>query len=142
MIAIGVQERKGKLEEHLQLLRSLAQELERAMLAISRNSLSELEDSIANQQALSARLVELADDVSAQLQNRTAASPAQIDEHFMERIRSASSTLQALNQRYSALLQHSSRSVELLVSLFNSFRGQFQEGSGPRLKHQTWSCQI
>jgi hypothetical protein len=104
--------------------------------------LSELEDSVANQQALSARLVELADDVSAQLQDRTAASPSLIDKHFMEQIRSAFSTLQALNQRYSALLQHSSRSVELLVALFNSFRGQFQEGSGPRLKHQTWSCQI
>jgi flagellar biosynthesis/type III secretory pathway chaperone len=142
MIAIGLHEGNGMLEEHLQLLRSLAQELERAMQAISHNSLPELEDSLANQHALCARLVELTEDVGAQFQNRTVASPAQMDEHFVEQIHSASGTLQALNQRYSALLQHSSRSVEMLVSLFNSFRGQFQEGSGTRLKHQTWSCQI
>ena len=60
----------------------------------------------------------------------------------MGQIHGAAETLQTLNQRYSALLQHSSRSVALMVSLFSSFRGQIQEASGPRLKQQTWSCQM
>jgi hypothetical protein len=30
----------------------------------------------------------------------------------------------------------------LMASLFNSFQGQLQEASGPRFKHQTWSCQM
>jgi hypothetical protein len=59
-----------------------------------------------------------------------------------QQIRSASQTLQRLNQRYAALLRHSSRSVAQMASLFSSFQGKFQEASGPRLKHQTWSCQM
>ncbi len=142
MIAMDVQDRKAGLGEHLQLLRSLACELERAMDAIAHNSLPELEDSVANQQALSARLVKLANGLSRDFRETTAASLAHVDQDLIQQIGSASNTLQKLNQRYSALIQHSSRSVELMVSLFSSFKGQFQEGSAPRSKHQTWSCQI
>jgi hypothetical protein len=141
VIATGIQERNGKLEENLRLLRSLAQELERAMQAIARNSLEDLEDSIANQQSLSAQLVELRGDVAGLLKKNTP-SPIEIDEDLMQQVRAASSTLQLLNRRYSALLHHSSRSVEMMVSLFSSFRGQIQEDSGPGLKYQTWSCQV
>ena len=63
MIATGVQDRNGKLGEYLELLRSLAHELERAMRAIAQNSLPSLEDSVANQQAIAERLRELADDL-------------------------------------------------------------------------------
>ncbi|MGA2534433.1 MAG: hypothetical protein ABSF53_00345 [Terracidiphilus sp.] len=136
-----VQEGKGKLEEHLQILFSLAHELERAMQAIAHNSLSELEDSVANQQALSDRLVELGRDVNKRFK-KGADDPVQIDADLMQQVRNASATLQSLNRSYSALLQHSSHSVGLMVSLFSSFRGQIKEGSGSRLKHQTWSCQI
>ncbi|HUN84051.1 MAG TPA: hypothetical protein VMU48_06715 [Terracidiphilus sp.] len=142
MIALDVQDRKIELEQHLQLLRSLACELERAMKAVAQNSLPELEDSIANQQVLSARLSKLANGLSRDFRETTAPSLAHLDRDLMRQIGVASSTLQKLNQRYSALIQHSSRSVELMVSLFSSFKGQFQEGSAPRLKHQTWSCQI
>jgi len=142
MIALDVQDRKIELEQHLQLLRSLACELERAMNAVAQNSLPELEDSIANQQVLSARLSKLANGLSRDFRETTAPSLAHLDRDLMRQIGVASSTLQKLNQRYSALIQHSSRSVELMVSLFSSFKGQFQEGSAPRSKHQTWSCQI
>lgn len=138
---MGVQERNGKMEEHLQILQSLAQELERAMQAISSNSLAELEDSIASQQALSTRLVHVERDVRRRFQ-ASADAPLQIDADLAQQVRDASGTLQSLNKRYSILLQHSSRSVGMMVSLFSSFTGQIQEGSGARLKHQTWSCQI
>ena len=142
MMAIDVQDKKGQLGEHLELLHSLAHELERAMQAIASNSLAELEDSIANQQALSARVTELANELKAELYQETAAAYRQNDERLVHEIRAASGTLHTLNQRYSALLQHSSRSVAIMVSLFSSFRGQIQEAPGSKLKQQTWSCRV
>jgi hypothetical protein len=112
------------------------------MQAVSQNSLSPLEDSVANQQVLATRLHELANDLSEPVEDRSVASPGGGDEGLMREIRGASKTLQALNQRYAALLKLSSHSVGLMVSLFSSFRGQIQEGTGPRLEQQTWSCQV
>jgi hypothetical protein len=142
MIAAGVQDRNRKAAEHLESLHSLANELEKAMQAIAHNALSDLEESVANQQILSARLGELANDLCVPLEENPSSSQECVDEDLMRQIRAASGTLQKLNQRYAALLQHSSRSVALMASLFSSFKGQFQEASGPRLKHQTWSCQM
>jgi len=142
MNSTGVQDRNGKLVEYLELLRLLAQELERSMQAISQNSLSPLEDSVANQQVLATRLQELANDLSKPFEDRAVVSEGVGDEVLMREIHGASKTLQTLNQRYSALLKLSSHSVGLMVSLFSSFRGQIQEGTGPRLEHQTWSCQV
>jgi hypothetical protein len=142
MITAGLQDRDRKSAEHLHLLRSLANELERAMHAIAHNSLSELEESVTNQQVLSTRLGKLADDLCVPLEENPAASESSVDESLMSQIDAAAETLQRLNHRYSILLQHSSRSVSLMTSLFNSFQGQLQEASAPRSKYQTWSCQM
>lgn len=142
MIATAVQVRNGKAVEYLQVLRLLASELERAMQAIAQNALSDLEESVANQQMLSGRLTVLVDELCVPLKVSRLEAPAQVDEDSVRQIRIASDQLQRLNQRYAALLQHSSRSVALMASLFGSFKGQFQEASGPRLKQQTWSCQM
>jgi hypothetical protein len=142
MTTAGDQDRESKAAEYLQALRSMTGELERAMQAIARNALSDFEESIDNQQVLSARLARLADDLSVSLQSQPAIARATMDEDMTRQIRSAGDTLQQLNRRYAALLQHSSRSVALMTSFFSSFHGQFQEASGPRLKHQTWSCQM
>jgi len=53
MIETDVQDRDRKLAEYLQLLRLMAFELDRAMQAIVQNSLTALEDSVANQQVFS-----------------------------------------------------------------------------------------
>jgi hypothetical protein len=142
MIATQVQDRNGKLMEYLELLHAMARELDRAMGAITKNSLTSLEDSIANQQTLAARLHELAEDLSQPIQSRSAAGSLQGDQGLIRQIHRAAETLQALNQRYSALLKLSSHSIALMVSLFSSYRGQIQEGAGQRLKQQTWSCQV
>jgi hypothetical protein len=142
MTTAGDQDRESKAAEYLQALRSMTGELERAMQAIARNALSDFEESIDHQQVLSARLARLADDLSVSLQTQPAIARASMDEDMTRQIRSAGDTLQQLNRRYAALLQHSSRSVALMTSFFSSFHGQFQEASGPRLKHQTWSCQM
>ncbi len=128
--------------EYLQSLRSLTHELERAMQAIAHNNLSELEESIESQQILSARLGELANDMCVPLEADSAISLPRLEDDLGQQIRSASASLQNLNLRYAALLKHSSRSLARMTSLFSSFQGHFQEASGPRLKHQTWSCQM
>jgi hypothetical protein len=142
MISTIDQERNSKLEEYLQLLRFMAFELERAMSAISENSIQALEGSLANQEAFSTRLVELADDLSRPVQQGPLTVRGSADNSLMQRVHDASSELQSLNRRYSALLRFSSHSVAMMVSLFSSYQGQIQEVSGPRLKLQTWSCQI
>jgi gas vesicle protein len=142
MYTAGVQDRELKAAEYLQSLRDLARELERAMQAIARNGLADFEESIAAQQTLSYRLGEIARELSAPLEAQTEGMETELDNDMTKQIQDASGVLQKLNLRYAALLQHSSRSVALMASLFSSFRGQFQEASGPRLKHQTWSCQV
>jgi hypothetical protein len=136
------QDRELKAAEYLQALRSMTAELERAMQAIAHNALSDFEDSIDSQQVLSARLARLADELSRPLEKQSAIARVPMEDDMMRQINTAGDTLQRLNRRYAALLQHSSRSVALMTSFFSSFHGQFQEASGPRLKHQTWSCQM
>jgi len=142
MIATIIEDRNSKLEEYLQLLRSMAFELERAMSAISDNSIQALEGSLANQEAFSTRLVELADDLSKPVQQKPLTVRGSGDDYLLQRVQTASNELQSLNRRYSALLKFSSHSVAMMVSLFSSYQGQIQEASGPRLKLQTWSCRI
>jgi hypothetical protein len=84
----------------------------------------------------------LADDLCVPLETQPAIARVSIDDDMLRQIRAADDTLQSLNRRYAALLQHSSRSIALMASLFSSFQGQIQEDSGSRLKQQTWSCQM
>jgi len=136
------QDRSRKAAEYLQLLGVLATELEIAMHAIAHNALSELEESVANQNALSSRLTALVNEICIPLETEGASSQAHLDEGTMQQIRCASDSLEKLNRRYAALLQHSSRCVAQMAALFNSARGQIKEDSGPRIKYQTWSCQM
>jgi hypothetical protein len=142
MTTAGIQDRETMAAEYLSALHALTGELERAMQAIANNALAELEESVANQQRISSQLGALAERLSLPLEGSSAISQAHAEEDMMRQIRQAGGTLDKLNRRYAALLQHASRSVALMASLFGSFQGQFQEASGPGLKHQTWSCQM
>jgi hypothetical protein len=141
-MSMDPQIRSGKAGEHLRLLRALSLELQRAMAAIAANDLSELEDSVANQQELSSRLTTIAESWRASLTSDRTPWPDGVDSSLRQQIHSAAAELQQLNLRYSLLLQHSSRSVALMTSLFRSFRGQLQEAPGAGLQQQTWSCHV
>jgi hypothetical protein len=141
-MAANVQDRELKAADYLLSLRSLTSELEKAMQAIARNALPDLEESVATQQMLSSRIRELADDLCVPLEANSTLPPVSLDKDMTIEIRAASDELQTLNQRYATLIRHSSRSVALMAALFSSLKGQIQEASGPRLKHQTWSCQM
>ena len=99
MISTIVQDRNSKLEEYLQLLRSMAFEMERAMSAISGNSIQALEGSLANQEAFSTRLVELADDLARPVQQGTITVRGSADDDLLQRVQAASGELQSLNRR-------------------------------------------
>jgi hypothetical protein len=142
IVSGGVQDRNQMAAEYLQLLGYLSGELERAMRAIAANALADFEESIANQQTLSGRLTELVNQICVPLEAEATGSHASVDANLMGQIHHASDSLQKLNRRYAALLQHSSRSVAQMTALFNSLRGQIQEAPGSRPKHQTWSCQV
>jgi flagellar biosynthesis/type III secretory pathway chaperone len=136
------QDREAQLGEYLHLLRQLSRELERGMTAITQNSLTELEDSVTSQQALSVRLEELSQDACMRLKEHPLVAPPLSESGLKDQIRAASAELQQLNHRYSALLHHASHSVALMVSLFSSFQGKIQEGSGSGSGYRTWSCRI
>lgn len=138
-----VQERDRKLAEYLLLLHLLTCELERAMHALIQNSVTDFEDSITNQQAFAARLGALSSDLG-----RCLKAPCVLDDQpraergVKDKILVASASLEKLNRHYTALLKYSSHSVTLMASLFRTFQGQIEEGSGSGLMTHTWSCQI
>lgn len=142
MSAADASIRESDAAEHLHLLRALARELERAMSAIVANDLAELEDSIAQQQALSVRLSGVAGEPASAAPLRRTAAGAGMEAGLGEQIRAAAISLDSLNRRYAALLEHASSSVAMMVSLFRSFQGEIREGAGPRLHQATWSCRV
>ena len=154
MTATAVHDRNVLAAEYLQLLRSLAGEMEKAMQAIAHNRLPDLEESVANQQIMSDRLLILAAEITPTIQATPATERDALEPDLLGQVRIAGDALQSLNRRYAALLQHSSRSIALMASLFSGYQGQFQqqssqqssqkirEASGAGSKHQTWSCQM
>jgi|SRR5271170_6894036 len=142
MTTVVAQDRNCVAAEYLQLMGALRDELEKAMGAIASNALEQFEESVARQQILSARLAALADQLSLPLEAGFATPPVPVDHDLTQQILVVGDSLQKLNRVYAALLHHSSRTTAMMVSLFASVRGQFQEVSGPRLKYQTWSCRM
>lgn len=115
--------------EHLQLLRALAAEVDRATQAIARNDLHELEDSIAAQESLCLRLSNSSQQIAERSKSLGGVSQA-LDPEIKRQIGDATAELKKLNQRYSILLMHSSRSAQMMALLFSSYRGQIKEASG------------
>jgi hypothetical protein len=128
---------------YLRQLHALMQEMNVAMSAIAGNALSSLEGSVAKQEMLCAGLASMKS--AAQREFRTAAhqaSPTQPNAAVALEIRTSSGAIRTLNLQYASLLKYSGRSIALLSALCKSHTGQFQEARSPRLKHQTWSCEM
>jgi hypothetical protein len=112
------------------------------MLAISTNRLADLEESLAEQEILIEKLLRMRRQRWVRNDIGPAFESTAIDRLLVEAVVGADADLQETNRVYSALLRHSSHSASLMASLMCSFKGHFQEASGPRLKYQTWSCQM
>jgi hypothetical protein len=146
MANTGSTGREQQAREYLETARSLISELERAMLAICCNELSDLEESITEQEILTARLRALPPQLWVRDDLHLPAHPGivqpDLDRELAQEVMVARAELQGLNRVYAAVLRHTSNSASLMASLLDSFKGHFQEASGPRLKYQTWSCQM
>ncbi len=119
--------------DYPQLVDALSRELERAMQAIIHNSLTGLEDSVANQEALSIQVARSVGDLSRS---------AKGDEETSRQMRIAAVELERQSNCYAALIRHSSNASALMLSLFRSFRGESQEASDSRLRFHAWSCEM
>jgi hypothetical protein len=127
---------------YLQQLQALAFEISVAMDAIAGNAISSFQESVAKQEMLCAVLANLANSIGAPviLSERM---PLGLSENSVARkIRATTTVIRNLNLQYAALLNHSGRSIALLVSLCRTHTGQLQEAGGSRSKRQTWSCEM
>ena len=127
---------------YLQEMRALAREISISMDAIAANALSKLQESIAKQEMLCANLASMAHAVSEGFKPFAQPSFSGIDAAVEKKIGATRKTLLDLNLKYAALLKHSGKTISLLSTLCKSHTGQFQEARGPRLKYQTWSCEM
>lgn len=110
-------------EVYLQQLALLREEMATAMLGISGNSLSVLEESLWKQQVLCVSLKRLLQMLQG----------AQIDSDCMARIRSATSALHSLNQTYEELVKQARSHTEVLYGLCVSYsNGSPQEDASGR----------
>lgn len=127
---------------YLQHLQELAYEISAATDAIAANAMTRFKESVAKQEMLCASLASMAASVSEGLRSPEESTVPGIDTTIKKKIQAANETLRDLNLQYAALLRHSGKSIALLALLCKSHTGQFQEARGPRLKHQTWSCEM
>jgi hypothetical protein len=126
---------------YLQHLRALAGEISVAMNAVAKNAIATLHESVDRQEMLCVLLANLALTYSKHIQS-SGRLPVFSDSSLAPQIQAATGAIRDLNLQYAALLKHSGRSVELLLSLYRTHTGQLQEAAGSRSKRQTWSCEI
>jgi hypothetical protein len=138
----ALQKRNQIAANYLQEMQDLAFEITVAMNAISSNTLSEFQESVARQEMLCSSLASMARNKSEGFRSSEKPLHFSIDAGIELKIRAAGGAIRALNLQYAALLKHSGKTIALLSSLCRTHTGQFQEARGPRLKHQTWSCEM
>lgn len=127
---------------YLQQMQELASEISAATNAIATNSSSAFQASVAKQELLCTSLGKMAGVVSGVAGTPERPTDA-LNQDLEVRLSKANKDMSELNQRYAALLNHSGKSIALLVSLCKNHTGLFmQEAHGIRQKHQTWSCEV
>jgi hypothetical protein len=123
-------------------LQTLALEISVAMDAIAANALTSFQESVARQEMLCGVLANMANTISERVRSSEQPRLVLSDRSVEQKIRATSAAIRELNLQYAALLKHSGRSIAILASLCRTHTGQFQEARGPRLKRQTWSCEM
>ena len=127
---------------YLARIGELDAEVQLAMEAIGANALATLEQSVSRQQVLCAELQRLAGEMPRQAAGSAGGAQPPIDASLAHRIELAGESLAALNQRYAALLEHSSQSVRLFAGLCRGYAEHFEPGAQLRAAEPAWSCQV
>lgn len=120
---------------YLQDVEQLRGEIEQAMLHVSGNRLSALEESLWRQQVLCTSLKHLSRSLT----------PDAIERPLVRRIQEASAALEQLNRSYAHLIQQSSQSNTLLLRLCRSYQESSQESPThiptTAAPSRSWSCE-
>ncbi len=122
------------------LLQALAAEIEAALSAVVRNSLSEFQDHVAQQESLCLDLQVLHRELTA----TGVASPELPNEReaaLRMHIASAEKKIRTLNAAYSSFLAHSAQSVALMRAVCKSFQDQWLPALRSR-EQNPLSCEV
>ena len=142
MSEAALQARDQIAADCLQQMQELAREISASMDAIASNAMPRFQESVATQEMLCSSISAMASTVCEGFGSSVQPALSGVDAAIESRIRAASKAICELNLQYAALLRHSGKSLAVLTTLYKSRTGQFQEARGPRLKHQTWSCEM
>jgi hypothetical protein len=118
--------------ENLARMRTLSQEMQAAIGAITRNDLTGLRASIAQQELI---CLEMKSSGGARAELTVEAGLA-------EQVSEARRELQKLNRVYAALLKRSQHSVDRMVTLFKNFGQIYSKDAPARGAQHTWSCEV
>lgn len=134
------QRNTSELNQHLILLRTLEQELARAIEAIETRSLPAFEDSLCRQRAACAQLASLnRSNAAGQERNaRFRENPAK--EELLNEIKTAALAVDPLNRQFAALLRHSQETIMVFATLFRSYRAPLAQSTGNQHSFSTWAC--
>ncbi len=132
------QEREQLAAEYLRILQEFSYEIDAATRAITRNALSEFEESVRRQEELSGKVREVVTAINASWEGAKFSIPN--NPQLSKQVGLALKHFQRLNLRYAALLKHSSHSIALMSSLCRTYSAEFPAASGTERK-QTWSCE-
>ena len=110
MIELSPSADEQVLTGYCEQVEALGKQLAAAIDAIAHHQLRDLEHSIIEQQHSLSKLL-----LTAELIERTGQSPPKLKTH--ERLRTSVQALVRLNERYSALLEHTSRSLHMLQAM-------------------------
>jgi hypothetical protein len=115
---------------HLQDVCELSRWIEVAMHSIAANDLEGLRESIAQQEVLAKTV--WADHC------RNSSKDLTLDADILI----AMGKLYQSSLQYGTLLRHSNKTLNMLMTLNRSFRGDVSGGAAVTPKRQTWSCEV
>jgi hypothetical protein len=127
--------------EYLQCLQDLARELESAMQSIAANGLPSFEESVSRQLVLCSRLTTLAAHHQTRRKKPVLESAAPAGDDLSARIEDAKARLLKLNRNYSALLNHTRRTVQMFAGLARCYSG-YAHPLATIAPGRTWSSDI
>lgn len=128
----------GAASEYLRSLKALASEITNAMDAIAENAPDKVKASVAMQEMLCTEATAMANA----LMGLARADASQLGPAMTLEIKRTQQEVDGLMLRYRMLLEHSSKSIEVLSSLCNSYGAGSSRGAYPGMACRTWSCEV
>ena len=132
---------QGRGAEYLECLQALAQELECAMQSLAANGLSTFGESVSRQVFLCSQLSGLAARHHSRVLDAGSVEESLEEGDLADRIELAKAKLVKLNRNYSALLNHTRRTVQMFAGLAQCYTSYPNAGMAAA-PSRTWSSEL